>query len=138
MSLRHETRLDLKAELERLTKRIVAIREILGDEDQAGKEPSVGAKPKSNGTPNGRTGLRKWIRDTVAASPGLKPAEVARRIGAAGYQSAAATPLVTRVHNETSRMTKPGGGLKKRNGRLYPSDRDVQERAADSTAGHER
>jgi hypothetical protein len=125
MSLRQETRQDLKAELERLEKRAVAIRQILGEEEQPlAADTSAGAQSKNNGGSGTRTGLRKWIRDAVVAKPGLRPAEVARRIEAAGFRSDAKTALVTRVHNETRRMAVAGGSLKKRNGKLYPNDRE--------------
>jgi hypothetical protein len=125
MGLRHETQEDLRSELERLERRIRAIREILGEEERhggvsaAGHAPSVKAAAPQNGAAVIRSGLRKWLRDTVTASPGLRPAGITKKLEEGGFQGGGTTQLSIRVSNELRRMAKVGQ-LKKRGSKYYP------------------
>lgn len=132
MGLSKETNAELRAELERIYKRADAIVEVLGEAPAAPVRlaPRTGnghvvakrrpARPVQDPPVLGaRTGLRELITSTIAAKPGLRPGEIAKRILAGGFVDTAKTKLSLRVSNEAHRMAKPGGRLRKRNGKFY-------------------
>ncbi|HZF10802.1 MAG TPA: hypothetical protein VFE33_18595 [Thermoanaerobaculia bacterium] len=127
--LRPETKEDLRAELEWLAKRMDHIKGVL-EEDES--QPLQGELPlaadprkvalKKKSAKFVRTGLRQWIRDAVAAEPGLTAAAIAKRVEAKGFTSDAKTQLAVRVNNEARRMAN-ADHLKKRGAKYYPADR---------------